>query len=478
MQRSHLWSLITVLVVGILSLIIALPINHPGWFDNIAFWQPKEYRNLELKQGLDLQGGLQVLLEADPQALATAKASNTERDPMQAAKVIVENRVNGLGVSEPLVQQQGDNRIIVELPGIDNPDQAIATLRGTGLLEFVEMGDQAVPAGTKIATDHNVTTAMTNTTGITSTQAVSGTQALMNPQTGQPFHTVMTGADLSSSQVGFDNLTKAPIIQFEMTSTGRTIFRDYTAQNIGRILGIVMDGVVLSSPRINAAIDGQGIIEGNFTIDSATSLAVQMQYGALPVPLTVVNTRSVGATLGADSVQKSITAGVIGVLVVLLFMIVYYRVPGLLADLALLLFVLINIAIFKLVPVTLTLPGIAGFLLATGTAVDANVLIFERMKEELRAGKPLRSAVDAGFDRAWTSILDSNLSTLITAAILLYFGSSFGASTVRGFAITLAIGVLVSMFTAVFATRILMRLVYQRRGVEHSALAKSTLLGV
>jgi preprotein translocase subunit SecD len=203
-----------------------------------------------------------------------------------------------------------------------------------------------------------------------------------------------------------------------------------------------------------------------------------MQYGALPVPLNVIDTRSVGATLGADSVQKSITAGVIGVLVVLLFMIVYYRVPGVLADVALILFVLINIAIFKLLPVTLTLPGIAGFLLATGTAVDANVLIFERMKEEIRAGKPLRAAVDAGFQRAWTSIFDSNLSTLITAAILIYFGSAFGASSVRGFAITLAIGVLVSMFTAVFATRVLMRLVYQRRSADESALAKPTLLGV
>ncbi len=203
-----------------------------------------------------------------------------------------------------------------------------------------------------------------------------------------------------------------------------------------------------------------------------------MQYGALPVPLNVIDTRSVGATLGADSVQKSITAGVIGVFVVLLFMIVYYRVPGVLADVALILFVLINLAIFKLLPVTLTLAGIAGFLLATGTAVDANVLIFERMKEEVRAGKPLRAAVDAGFDRAWTSIFDSNLSTLITAAILIYFGSAFGASTVRGFAITLAIGVLVSMFTAVFATRVLMRLVYQRRGADQSALAKPSLLGV
>lgn len=467
MQRSHLWSLIIVIVVAVLALAIALPIRHPAWFTNIAFWQPQEFRDLQLKQGLDLQGGLQVLLEADQAALALQ--SSSDRDPMEAAKVIVENRVNGLGVSEPLVQRQGDNRLIVELPGIDDPDQAIATLKGTGLLEFVEMGQEFVPAGTLIQTDLG---------GVAASAGVTGTQGLLNPATGQPFRTIMTGADLRSAQVGFDNLTSAPLIVFELTDEGRTTFRDYTSQHIGDVVAITMDKVVLSAPSIRAVIDGSGEISGQFTQDEANSLAVQMQYGALPVPLNVIDTRSVGATLGADSVQKSITAGVIGVFVVLLFMIVYYRMPGVLADIALILFVLINLSIFKLLPVTLTLAGIAGFLLATGTAVDANVLIFERMKEEVRAGKPLRAAVDAGFDRAWTSIFDSNLSTLITAAILIYFGSAFGASTVRGFAITLAIGVMVSMFTAVFATRVLMRLVYQRRNADQSALAKPSLLGV
>lgn len=467
MKRSHLWSIIIVAVVAVLALLIALPINHPAWFNNIAFWQPKEFRDLELKQGLDLQGGLQVLLEADPESLAAQQSS--ERDPLDAAKVIVENRVNGLGVSEPLVQRQGDNRIIVELPGVNDPDQAIATLKGTGLLEFVEMGQQFVPAGTLIQTDHG---------GVAATVGVTSTQGLLNPETGQPFRTIMTGADLAQASVGFDNLTNAPLIVFELTDAGRTTFRDYTSQHIGDVVAITMDKVVLSAPTIRAVIDGSGEITGQFTQAEADSLAVQMQYGALPVPLNVIDTRAVGATLGADSVAKSITAGVIGVFVVLLFMIVYYRLPGALADIALILFVLINLAIFKLLPVTLTLAGIAGFLLATGTAVDANVLIFERMKEEVRAGKSLRAAVDAGFDRAWTSIFDSNLSTLITAAILVYFGSAFGASTVRGFAITLAIGVLVSMFTAVFATRVLMRLVYQRRGADESSLAKPSLLGV
>lgn len=468
MQRSHLWSLIIVIIVAVLALAVALPIQHPAWFNNIAFWQPQEFRDLELKQGLDLQGGLQVLLEADSEALAIYRGD--QLDALEAAKVIVENRVNGLGVSEPLVQRQGENRIIVELPGIDNPDQAIATLKGTGLLEFVEMGQQFIPAGTLIETDLGGSLAASS--------GVTGTQGLLNPQTGQPFRTIMTGADLRSAQVGFDDLTSAPMIVFELSDTGRTIFRDYTSQHLGEVVAIAMDKVVLSAPTIQAVIDGSGQITGQFDLEEATSLAVQMQYGALPVPLNVIDTRSVGATLGADSVQKSITAGIIGVFVVLLFMIVFYRVPGVLADVALILFVLINIAVFKLMPITLTLPGIAGFLLATGTAVDANVLIFERMKEEVRSGKPLRAAVDAGFDRAWTSIFDSNLSTLITAAILLYFGSAFGASSVRGFAITLGVGVMISMFTAVFATRVLMRLVYQRRDADQSALAKPTLLGV
>jgi protein-export membrane protein SecD len=468
MQRSHLWSLIIVIIVTVLALAVALPIQHPAWFNNIAFWQPQEFRGLELKQGLDLQGGLQVLLEADSEALAIYRGD--QLDALEAAKVIVENRVNGLGVSEPLVQRQGENRIIVELPGIDNPDQAIATLKGTGLLEFVEMGQQFFPAGTLIETDLGGSLAASS--------GVTGTQGLLNPQTGQPFRTIMTGADLRSAQVGFDDLTSAPMIVFELSDTGRTIFRDYTSQHLGEVVAIAMDKVVLSAPTIQAVIDGSGQITGQFNLEEARSLAVQMQYGALPVPLSVIDTRSVGATLGADSVQKSITAGVIGVFVVLLFMIVFYRVPGVLADVALILFVLINIAVFKLMPITLTLPGIAGFLLATGTAVDANVLIFERMKEEVRSGKPLRAAVDAGFDRAWTSIFDSNLSTLITAAILLYFGSAFGASSVRGFAITLGVGVMISMFTAVFATRVLMRVVYQRRDADQSALAKPTLLGV
>ena len=247
---------------------------------------------------------------------------------------------------------------------------------------------------------------------------------------------------------------------------------------MGDVLAIVLDNRVLSNPRINSAIpDGQGVIEGQFTPEEADSLAVQMRYGALPIPLEVVNRQTIGATLGADSVRSSILAGVIGLITVLIFMTVYYRLPGFLAALALILYAAINLAIYKLIPVTLTLPGIAGFLLSTGMAVDANILIFERMKEELRWGRSLRLAVEAGFSRAWTSILDSNLSTLITCLILILFGRTFGAQAVLGFALNLGIGVLVSMFTAVVVTRTLMRAVFDRQGAE-ALREKHWLLGV
>ncbi|MCB0001581.1 MAG: protein translocase subunit SecD [Anaerolineae bacterium] len=469
MNRRHLISVIIVVVVALFALVIALPFQHPQWMSNVAFWQPKEFRDLELKQGLDLQGGLQVLLEADPSTPLTGEELSSAMD---AAKVIVDNRVNGLGVSEPLVQRQGENRIIVELPGIDDPNQAISTLRGTGLLEFVEMGQNPVGQGALIQTD------VGGASSASATGAISDTLGLLNPVTNQPFHTIMTGAALKSAAVGFNNTTSQPLITFELNDEGRQIFRDYTASHIGDAVAIVMDKTVLSAPVIRSTIDGSGQIEGSYTTDEARSLAVQMQYGALPVALNVVDSRSVGATLGADSVQKSILAGVIGVFVVLLFMAVFYRLPGLLADIALITFILINLAVFKLIPITLTLAGIAGFLLAIGMAVDANVLIFERMKEEVRAGKSVKAAVDAGFNRAWTSILDSNLSTLITAGILYYFGGAFGASTVRGFAVTLIIGVLISMFTAVFVTRVLMRLVFQRRSAEKSMSGKNWVLGV
>jgi len=236
---------------------------------------------------------------------------------------------------------------------------------------------------------------------------------------------------------------------------------------VGKILAIVLDNVVLSAPSIQTAItQGSGIIQGKFTLSEAQNLTIQMRYGALPVPLEVVDRRTVGATLGADSVRKSITAGLIGLVAVLLFVIVQYRLPGVFAAIALIIYALLNLMIYKLVPVTLTLPGIAGFLLSIGMAVDANILIFERMKEELRWGRSVHAAFIAGFSRAWPSIRDSNLSTIISCIILWLFGRSFGAQTVSGFAINLALGVVISMFTAVVVTRTFMTFLFETRGSE------------
>ena len=228
-------------------------------------------------------------------------------------------------------------------------------------------------------------------------------------------------------------------------------------------MAIVLDGVVLSAPCIQAAIRDQGVITGQFHQDEAESLAVQMQYGALPVPLTVVDIRTIGATLGQDSVQRSLIAGMIGVLAVMIFMVSLYRIPGLIADAALIIYIILNLAIYKIVPVTLTLAGMAGFILSIGMAVDANILIFERMKEELRAGRSPRLAVEAGFSRAWSAILDSHVTTIISCLVLFTFGNTFGASIVKGYALTLLIGVLMSLFTAVFVTRVFMRALLNTR---------------
>jgi protein-export membrane protein SecD len=274
------------------------------------------------------------------------------------------------------------------------------------------------------------------------------------------FRTIVTGQHLQAAQIGQDEYGR-PEIHFQLTDEGSAIFAEHTAASVGSYLAIALDSEVISSPRIQSAItEGSGRITGGFTLDEARSLVIQLRYGALPVPLKVIQNRTVGPTLGQDSVAKSTRAGVIGVIVVLLFMLVYYRLHGVVADVALLIYGLVTFALFKLIPVTLTLPGVAGFLFSVGTAVDANILIFERMKEELRQGRSFGLAIRAGFSRAWTSIRDSNLSTLITCVILYWFGSNFGASMVKGFAVTLFLGVFVSMFTAILVTRTVIRLLF------------------
>jgi preprotein translocase subunit SecD len=417
-------------------------------------------------EGLDLRGGVRVLLEAD-----VPETTPITADQLQVVRQILENRVNGLGVTEPIIQLAGQRRILVEIPGIENPDEAIATIRQTGLLEFVEVDEVGraflLRGEGPVLTDLDTGALPADSA---ETEAAASTPEAATPSGAEPtevaptatpmvFHTVMTGAVLADAGRGSDGLGR-PAVDILFTDEGARIFADYTTSHVNGYLAIILDKQVLSIPQIGEPItDGEAQISGDFTNDEANALAVQLKYGALPVPLRIVENKTVGPTLGQDSLRASTEAGVIGLSAVVLFMALYYRLPGLLADLALVTYALITFALFKLIPVTLTLPGIAGFVLSIGVAVDANVLIFERMKEELRAGRPLQRAIDLGFSRAWPSIRDSNLSTLITCGILYWLGSAFGASIVKGFSLTLALGVAVSLFTAITVTRTFLHLV-------------------
>jgi len=409
-------------------------------------------KGLPTKQGLDLKGGIQALLEVDLPADKEVTAQQ-----MADARQIIENRVNGLGVSEVTVQIAGDRRMVVEIPGETNPDEVFTTLKNTGQLEFVDVGDTQMAPGTPIQTDlanSGTVAAATPTAGPTpaaGTPVVTATPVKI-------WRTILTGDQLSAVNVTTSSLG-AIEISFELKSEGAKIFGDFTSKNVGKILAIVLDKKVLSAPSINSAItEGKGVIQGKYTRDEANILAVQMRYGSLPVPLKVVESRVIGPTLGKDSLDRSIRAGVIGLLVVAMFMIIYYRLPGIVAMLSIIFYAAVALMLYNVIGVTLTLPGIAGFLLSTGSALDANILIFERMKEELRAGRQLGQAIELGWRRAWPSIRDSNFATLLTCVILFAFGSSFGASIVKGFAVTLALGVVVSLFCALVVTRTFLNL--------------------
>ncbi len=430
-------------------------------------------RNVPIQLGLDLRGGLQVLLQADLPAGTTVSSTD-----LATTQTILMNRANALGVSEVIMQSAPPNRIIAQFPGLTNSDQVVQALQETGVLEFVDLGKTQLPVGTIVQTDYrsaaagptgivtlSPTSAATATAAPTATTAPAATAtaaagAATPAPTAAPaasiYHTVMAGTSLATVEVtaGSTVGTTGYVISFTLKPDATTAFGDYTGSHIGQTLAIVLDKKVISAPTINAKIDkGSGYIEGNFTVDSANALAVQLRYGSLPIPVKVVESETVGATLGADSIRRSLFAGIIGLLAVVLFMLLYYRLPGFIADLALISYALISLMLFKLIPVVLSLPGIAGFILGIGMAVDANILIFERLKEELRAGRTLRQAIDLGWSRAWPSIRDANISTLITCLILFIFGNTFGASMVKGFSITLALGVIVSLFTSIIVTR-------------------------
>lgn len=411
-----------------------------------------------IRQGLDLQGGLQVVLQARPVA-----GQSLDSGTLEGTRQTLERRVNGLGVNEPLIQTRGSDQIIVELPGVSDPQEAITILQETALLEIIDPQGQYLPPGTIVntslgpadnapgAADSAAAEATPEATPVAATPSASNTLP-----TGPVYQTIVSGDDLSDAYVTTGNTGMNQVVGFELQGDASSTFFQYTSSNLGQPMSIVIDKQVISSPQINGAISGQGIIEG-FSPTEVNDIVIQLKAGALGVPLDVIQSRTVGPTLGQDSIDRSILAGAIGLGIVALFMILYYRLPGLISVIALVIYTSTVFAIFKLVPVTLTLAGIAGFILSIGMAVDANVLIFSRIKEELRQGRQLTHAIESGFANAWPSIRDSNITTMITTVILYLFGNYTGTSIITGFALTLFIGVSISMFTAITVTRTLLR---------------------
>jgi preprotein translocase subunit SecD len=383
---------------------------------------PRPHLNL----GLDLQGGSHIVLQAEP----TAQVQVTN-DAMDGVLRIIRNRVDQLGLAEPQITREGGNRILVELPGIQNPQRAIELIGKTALLQFVDTATVSLPQGAVFQGDDTVVLPDKTTEHVRR-------------------NVILTGADLSDAQVQFDQFGR-PQVGFTFKSYAAKKFEDYTTKNVGKYLTIVLDNQVISSPVINSPIPGgKGVIEGGFTLESARDLAVLLRGGALPLPVHVVENRTVGPLLGRDSIDLSLHAGYVAIVMVALFMGLYYRLAGVLADAALGVYTLVLFALMTLLGATLTLPGIAGFILSLGVAVDANVIIFEKVKEELRGHRTLRAAVATGWSRAVVTIFDSNTTTLIGAAVLLWLGTG----PVRGFAVTLILGILTSIFTAIVVTRV------------------------
>ncbi|PJF49051.1 MAG: protein translocase subunit SecD [Chloroflexi bacterium] len=469
MRQNTFTRLLIILALLAISAYIVLPTPKPDFVKNLVFWQEPRGRDLQIKQGLDLKGGLQVLLASD---LPGGVQPTPEQ--MESARRIIEDRVNGLGVAEPIIQQQGDDRILVELPGVTDRNLAIDLIKQTGQLEFVDAGFTPLLDGTPISTTYSLYGGLLFPETLPTGKPISET---LNAQAAtRVYNTAFTGEILQSATPGLDNLGRN-VVNFTIKPQFQEAFRRYTSEKLNQAMCIVLDQRVISCPTIRAVLSADGSISGNFTREGANNLALVLSYGSLPVPLTIETTRDVGATLGADSIRRSLVAGAIALIAMIAFMVARYRLPGLLSAVTLVFFMLTSLALFVLVPVTLTLPGIAGFLLSVAAAVDANVLIFERFREELRGGRTMRAAVEAAFQRAWPSIRDSNISTLITCAILFVFGNTFGASAVRGFAITLSLGIFVSLFSAMFVTRTLMRITFSEQA-ETIEARRAALLGV
>ena len=365
-----------------------------------------------IRQGLDLQGGTHVVLEAEDTEIA-----QVNEDAMQRVVSIMERRINELGLTEPIIQREGERRVIIELPGIKDPDKAIETIGKTAMLEFKD----------------------------------------------EEGNILLTGTDLKDAQAAMNQQNNQSVVNLEFSDEGKEKFADATLNNVGRKISILLDGEVLTDPVVREPIlGGRAEISGQRDLEEAQRLAVLLRSGALPVKVNIIETRTVGPSLGQDSKDKSEFAFVVGIAAVLVFMLLFYRLCGFIADISLMAYTLLLLAILKGLDATLTLPGVAGIILSIGMAVDANVLIFEHFKEEFRLGKSIRLAMEMGFKRAFTTIFDSNTTTIIAAGVLFFFGTG----NIRGFAITLGLGVLLSMFTAITLTQFMLKLLVNSRVIE------------
>ena len=370
------------------------------------------YSSGKLNLGLDLRGGVYVLLEA-----REVEGAPGGEDALQRAITIIRNRIDEFGVAEPEIRQEGDNRILIELPGIEDQARAMEIIGRTAQLSFM----------------------------------------------GPDGEVILTGSELKDAYVSRDNLGR-PAVSLEFDPEGTRKFAEATEKFFRQPIAILLDDELVSAPTVEAVItDGNAQITGRFSVEEAADLALVLRSGALPVELVELETRAIGPTLGQDSWNRGIRAGLLGMGLVMLFMLLYYRFLGLLADFTLFIYIILVLEILSWFNATLTLPGVAGLILSIGMAVDANVIIFERIKEELRAGRTVRTGVEAGFQRAFRTILDANITTLIAAGVLFYFGTG----AIRGFAVTLTIGILVSMFTAIILTRILLRLILRANLVKN-----------
>lgn len=406
-----------------------------------AYRLEKWAQKFPFKLGLDLKGGSHLVYRADTSKVV----GNDVATAMASLRDVIERRINIFGVSEPVIQTQepsftnnNEQRLTVDLPGVTDVNEAIKTIGETPNLQFKIENPNFDP---------------NNPPPINATVGPDGTLNLgsVDPYAGRYIETALTGRYLKQAQVQFNQQTYQPTIALSFNDEGAKLFEEMTSANIGKTIAIYLDGQMLSAPVVNQAISGgQAVITGQFTPQEAKTLVGRLNSGALPIPIELIGTQSIGPTLGAQAIAAGIKAGLIAFLFIALFFIIWYRLPGLLAVIALSIYTVINLALFKLIPVTLTAPGIAGFIISIGIAVDANVLIFERIKEEMRSGKNVKDSIRAGFDHAWSSIRDSNTSTIITALILFWFGTSL----IKGFALTLGLGVLIALFSAITVTRL------------------------